>query len=283
MSKVLTAEQIAFYHEQGYLLARGVVPPDALALAHTVLEHWMARTIQTWVEAGLIDHDFGEVDFAHRLVVAWNAAGRPHYIRSPRRDLISPEMFAFLAHPALIDIAEDLLGTPEVSAHGIFNARPKLPDQRWTDTPWHQDSQYYKDAADLHVVSMWMPLQHVSERNSCLQVVPGMHRGRLFDDYLDETGFIGLSPEDRKNLTGLSMEMDPGDVLCFPQKTPHRALPNQSDAVRWSMDIRYEATPVATESGKKQGFIARSPSNPAAVETWEQWLPKWEAIPAGNY
>jgi ectoine hydroxylase-related dioxygenase (phytanoyl-CoA dioxygenase family) len=130
---------------------------------------------------------------------------------------------------------------------------------------------------------MWMPLQRVTEYNSCLQVVPGMHHGKLYDDYEDETGFIGLSPEDRKNLKGISIEMEPGDVLCFPQKTPHRALPNQSDAVRWSMDIRYEATAVATESGKRQGFVVRSPSNPASVETYEQWLTKWETIPAGNY
>src|SRR5690242_12096601 len=163
MSNVLTDDQIAFYHDQGYLHAQGVVPPNALQLAHIVLENWMNQTIQSWVDAGLIDHPYTEIDFNHRLVRAWNAAGRPRYIRSPRRDLVSPEMFQFLAHPTLVDIAEDLLGTPEVSVHGIFNARPKLPDQRWTDTPWHQDSQYYKDAQDLHVLSMWMPLQRVTE------------------------------------------------------------------------------------------------------------------------
>jgi hypothetical protein len=110
-----------------------------------------------------------------------------------------------------------------------------------------------------------------------------MHRGRLYDDYEDETGFIGLSPDDRKNLKGISIEMEPGDMLCFPQKTPHRALPNQSDAVRWSMDIRYEATPNATESGKRQGFIARNVADPSLVATYEQWLAKWGTIPAGNY
>jgi len=77
--------------------------------------------------------------------------------------------------------------------------------------------------------------------------------------------------------------MEPGDVLCFTQLLPHRALPNRSDAVRWSMDVRYEATPTATESGKKQGFIARSAVNPASVETYEQWLAKWADIPKGGY
>jgi phytanoyl-CoA hydroxylase len=283
MGIILGNANITDYEQQGFLHLRGAVPPDALALAHTVLENWANQTIQSWVDSGLLSSGMLDVDFDHRLVVAWKAAGYPRYIRSPRRDLVSLPMFQLLCHPALLDIAQDLLGTPEVSVHGIFNARPKLPDQRWTDTPWHQDAQYYKDAQDSHVVSMWIPLQRVTEHNSCLQMVPGLHRGKLFADYEDETGFIGLSPEDRKNLQGISIEMDPGDVLCFPQKTPHRALPNQSDAVRWSMDIRYEATTRATESGKRQGFIARSLTDPTSVSTYEQWLLKWEGIPEGNY
>lgn len=283
MGTILSHENIASYELQGYLHLHGVAPADALALARTVLENWADQTIQSWVNAGLLSNSMSDVDFDHRLVVAWKAAGYPRYMRSPRRDLVSLPMYQFLCHPTLVDIAQDLLDTPEVSAHGIFNARPKLPDQHWTDTPWHQDAQYYKDAQDSHVVSMWMPLQRVTERNSCLQMATGLHRGKLFADFEDETGFIGLSPEDRKNLRGVSIVMDPGDVLCFPQKTPHRALPNQTDAVRWSMDIRYEATTQATESGKRQGFIARSLADPTSVSTYEQWLLKWEGIPAGNY
>lgn len=282
--KTLTSEQIAFYNEQGYLLAKGVIPPDALRLAQTVLENWVNQLIQKWVEDGLLPHAYEDVDFAHRMVQAWNLAGKPHYIRSPRRDLISLEMFDFIRHQAILDLAEDLLGTSEILAHGIFNARPKLPDQKWTDTPWHQDAQYYRDAEHTHIVSIWIPLQPVTTQNSCLQVAPGYHRGQLYEGHNDEeTGFLGLSKEDRSQLKGIPIEMELGDALCFPQLTPHAALSNQSDAVRWSMDMRYESIPTATESGKKQGFVARSPESPESVATYEEWLQKWEAIPAGSY
>ena len=56
-------------------------------------------------------------------------------MRSPRRDLVGPDMYALLVEPSLLDLAEDLLGTDELSVHDILNVRPKLPDQRWTDTP----------------------------------------------------------------------------------------------------------------------------------------------------
>ena len=250
----------------------------------TILLRWVDETIESWLAEGLIDNPQTDLDFQHRLLQVWEVAGRPKYIRSPRRDLVSREMFDILVHPSLLALAQDLLATPEISVHGIFNARPKLPDQIWTQTPWHQDAQYYRDAEQVHVTSIWMPLQPVSEHNSCLQVAPGLHRGPLHEGWNDpETGFLGLSPEVRQKLEGVSVEMAPGDALCFTQMTPHRALPNRSNQVRWSIDVRYEPTAQATAAGQKQGFVAQSPSNPNAVPDFEEWLKQWESIPAGSY
>lgn len=283
MGKILTDEQISFYREHNYLHARGVIPEELLQLAEKILRRWVDETIEQWVQQGLLSDRFADLVFHHRLVKAWNEAGRPKYLRSPRRDLVSMEMFDFMRHPVFLDLAEDLLGNPEILAHGIFNARPKLPDQLWTDTPWHQDAQYYTDAANTHVISMWMPLKKVTEYNSCMQVAPGFFQDRLLEAYDDVSGFIGLSKQDAAKLKPVSVEMEPGDLLCFTQLMPHRALPNQSDAVRWSMDVRYEALPTATESGSIQGFTARSEANPDAVDTYEQWLEKWKEIPCGSY
>ncbi len=281
---MLSDEQLTQYERDGYIHLRGVVPQDAFELAHTILKRWEEQTVQRWVDDGVLTDPMSDLDFEHRLVQTWDKAGRPEYIRSPRRDLVGRETFDFLCHRAFVDIAEALLGTPEISVHGLFNARPKLPDQSWTNTPWHQDAQYYKDAADLHVVSMWMPLQKVTEENSCLQVAPGAHKGTLHEAWDDtESGFIGLAPEIQDTLTAVSIEMETGDLLCFSQRTPHRALPNQSDAVRWSMDIRFEATEQATESGRDRGFIAHSPADPNRVGTYDQWLALWKDQPKGTH
>ncbi|MEM7132513.1 MAG: phytanoyl-CoA dioxygenase family protein [Chloroflexota bacterium] len=284
MPQLLSTDQTTFYQDEGYLHAQQVVPPTLLELMQIVLKRWVDETIQVWLEAGLIDDPMSDLDMQHQLVQVWQAAGKPKYIRSPRRDLVSLEMFQILAHPALLDLAQDLLQTPEISVHGVFNARPKLPDQAWTRTPWHQDAQYYRDAETVHVVSIWMPLQPVTEENSCLQVAPRLHRGPLYEGHTDEeTGFLGMSREDRARLEGISIEMEPGDALCFTQVTPHRALANRSDAVRWSIDVRYEPTAHATETGRKQGFVARSQADPDSPIGYEEWLQQWEAIPAGSY
>ena len=273
-----------FYNTEGYVHLRNVLPSDLLELTEYVLRRWSNVIFGQWIEEGLIEDPRTDIDFQHRFVKLYLDAGKPKYSRSPRRDLVCPEMYQILVHRVLLDLAEDLLGTSEISVHGIFNGRAKLPDQIWTDTSWHQDAQYYRDAEHTHTVSMWYPLQRVTEENSCLQVAPRLHGGILFEGHKDEeTGFLGLSHESRKNLEGLSIEMERGDVFCFHQKTPHRALPNRSDAVRWSLDVRYEATEHATESGKIKGLIARSTHDPSTVTPYEEWHEKWADAPKGSY
>ena len=281
---MLTPDQRTFYDQTGYVHLPATLPVDLLTMAESVLRRWQNGIIAQWLEAGLVEDAGEQVGFSQRLHQLWIRAGKPRYSRSPRRDLVGKQMYQILTHPVLLDIAADLLGTQSISVHGIFNARPKLPDQKWTDTPWHQDAQYYRDAENTHVVSMWFPLQRVTEHNSCLQVAAGHQQGVLHEGVDDEeTGFRGLAPEIRQELTGTSIEMDRRDLLCFGQKTPHRALPNRSDTVRWSMDVRYEATAQSTESGRDKGFVARHPVDPAAVESCASWVARWEDLPSGAY
>ncbi len=292
MPKILTDEQINFYHDKGWLKVENVVPQRSIELGRKVCAGWVDREVRTWVNQGLLEDDFAHLDLEQRLKVAWNEAGKPMYHRSPRRQTVCEELFQFMSEPNIIDIAEDLLGSPEVFMHGVFNLRPKLPDQRWTRTPWHQDSQYYPSNTYVHTISIWMPLMRVTRENSCLQVAEGYHRGDMYAITEDEeTGFLGISKEERAAIPGIPVEMEAGDALCFTQLTPHAALPNKSDAVRWSIDLRYQTIVDAmvpehnTElsGGREKGFIARSEADPAAVATWEQWERQWEGDPYSNY
>ena len=84
-------------------------------------------------------------------------------------------------------------------------------------------------------------------------MAPQRYKGVLFDNWHDEdTGFTGIDRAEWSDLEAVSVPMDRGDALCFTQLTPHRALRNTSDVVRWSMDLRYEAT----DGGKQYGFVA---------------------------
>ena len=280
---VIGARDLEHYRAHGFAYLRGVVPRALLDDGRRIIEPWVDYQIREWRTAGLIGDDFRDHDFWHRLLVAWRAAGRPVFRRRPNRFLVNQEMFDFFHHPQLLAIAECVVGTGDLSVHGIFNARPQLPGATWTDTPWHQDSQYWildyggpepDTERRTHVLTMWIPLQSVDAMSGGLHIMSKQDTGdQLFDlqDYnYDDTGFFGLLPEDIARFPKLCEPMAEGDMLIFDQRTPHGAEPNLAERIRWSIDIRYEATATATIVGRRFGFVVQS-ADPARTTSFEAW------------
>ena len=278
-----------FYREHGFVVLRDAIPRELLVRAQTLIEPWVEASLASWRESGQIAGTYENADFWHRFLAAWKDAGRPHFRRSPNHFLINGGMYEFIRSQTFLGVAEQLIGTPELSMHGIFNARPQLPQHDETMTPWHQDSQYwdldYGTEGDVgrntHVVTMWMPLQEVDATSGTLQVISRQDTGDvIFPSEVcdfDRTGFLRILPADVARYTALPQSMGPGDVLAFNQRTPHGAAPNLTDHIRWSVDIRYEATATATVVGRKYGFVAQSRNDPQSETSLAEWLKKRQA------
>ncbi|MEO0796238.1 MAG: phytanoyl-CoA dioxygenase family protein [Verrucomicrobiota bacterium] len=266
------------YQEQGYYLAKGVLPASLLNLCQAALENWVDRQAQNWCSEGKVGSSFSDLDFMHRFTALWDAAGKPKYDRSPRRSLveIAPrEMYQVLKHEALLNLAQAFLGTGEIVSHGVWNSRPKTPKGQFTNTPWHQDGQYFREQAHLHILTIWFPLHAVDADSGCLAVSPNFHNTKLYQNFeYPENGFTGISREDAMNLPCHPVDMEPGDALCFSQLTPHRAMPNAGDAMRWSMDMRFVATEQAMAPALDFGMVARS-EDASTVTTYDEWIAKW--------
>ena len=74
----------------------------------------------------------------------------------------------------------------------------------------------------------------------------------------------------------IPVEMDPGDVLFMHRRTVHSSLPNLSDDLRWSFDLRY--SPVGAPTGRDwaPSFVARSRSAPESVVVGaDEWRDLW--------
>lgn len=163
---VVTDEQLAHYRTHGFVYLRGLLPTPLLDDIQRTMEPMVDYLIDGWRESGFIDRDFAELDFWHRLLEAWRAAGKPAFRRRPYRFLINPQMYILFRRPELLAIAERVLGTSEISVHGLFNSRPQLPGAPWLETPWHQDGQYWgldygapepDTERRTHVITMWIP------------------------------------------------------------------------------------------------------------------------------
>jgi phytanoyl-CoA hydroxylase len=270
----------------GYVARNGVVGETDLACAEAAISAWAARQLDAWSGKRAPD---GNRDAA--FIAAWKTAGGGEFRRSPFRNLVHPDFFAFLRSPSLLTLASELLETQEISVHGIFNARPMMPGGH--PTPWHQDLQYWHAhggaPADLdperRIVSVWLPLQDLDPILGGLEVAPlAATKAKLYaDEFRDSaTGLIALTPNDAAGLCGVVPMLKRGGVVGFTQLNVHRGTPNRSTRIRWSIDARFEASDGATAVGKRFGFVASSPSGRYSEDSYEQWRDRCLAnAPAG--
>ena len=285
----LNAEQIAFYKDQGYLLVEDVIPVEDLQLLIAELNETVDQNARKAQEKGELSDLFEDEPFERRLARIVESVTDPSdtsfgdtFFEGLHGKLKTKGMFTVQTHPAILDIVESLIG-PEILAHPQFNIRPKLPNQDTSVVPWHQDLGYLQpDASETFMVNFWIPLVDATVENGCMEVIAGSHKVPLINHV------TGLGPG--RNFKGIVDEALPdgeqvqcpvrlGSVLLIQHKTIHRSVPNHSDHIRWSMDIRYSDPRMPTGRDAVPGFIARSKAQPASVaNNLEDWLRLFESV-----
>jgi phytanoyl-CoA hydroxylase len=272
----LSQEQIAVLKEQGYLplpqLLDPAVTPSLIHEFEAIIDDHARRTYR----AGRLADLFESEPFDRRLALlhaAMDAGDAGDLWRAVHgKHQKSAGMFAIITHPALLDVVESLIG-PEILAHPQFNARAKLPHQQATVVPWHQDLGYLHDDADeTFMVNFWIPLVDAPMESGALQVIPGSHRwGRIPHETIE--GYLGIPEPALPPHQVVDCPLEIGDALLIQHKTVHRSVPNVSDRVRWSLDLRYSDPAQPTGRAEVPGFLARSRAFPERVaRSHHDWL-----------
>jgi ectoine hydroxylase-related dioxygenase (phytanoyl-CoA dioxygenase family) len=143
--------------------------------------------------------------------------------------LVLPEIDALRRHAFVLSTLGRVFGRAAEPGHGdvcrvVPPAAPEL-----TTRP-HQDAAYTRD----ELWTAWIPLGDCPRRLGGLAVSPGSHRRGLL---AHGEGTLGAAvPADAR---WASADYRCGDVLLFSALTLHRALANESDEVRLSVDFRY--------------------------------------------
>ena len=131
---------------------------------------------------------------------------------------------------------------------------------------------------------MWLPLCDATLDNGCLHLIPRIHKRDLV---YWSSGF-GISADNLPDEEGIvPLPMEKGDVLLMHKLIPHSSPPNNTDQIRWSMDLRYQQTGTPTGRAFYPDFVVRSRANPDTVLTdyqvWrQQWIEALEKIPANK-
>ena len=273
----LNAAQISFLNAQGYLLVEDVLSTDVFQpLIQELGQIIDAKACQAH-NAGQLENLFADEPFERRLARICAVLEDPSDIlQRVQHKLKTQGMFKILTHPALLAIVESLIG-PEILAHPQFNLRAKLPNQKETVVPWHQDLGYLQpDATETFMVNFWIPLVDATAENGCMEVIAGSHNCDLLQHH-GEMGpggnFKGIPDQYLPAGDRVPCPVPLGSVLLTQHKTIHRSIPNHSDHIRWSLDLRYSNPAMPTGRDFASGFIAHSLTHPESVaHSLQDWL-----------
>ena len=285
----LTQQQLAFFREEGYLLAEDVIDPSVFQWLRAELDEGIDAFARAALADGRLSDAHAEEPFERRLhLLALQLADPAPMLALGRGKQRTPGMFQIYTCLSLLDIVESVIG-PEVLAHPQFNIRAKRPYQDEGVVPWHQDLGYLQpDAAETFMVNFWIPLVDATRENGCMEVIAGSHRAPLLDHEhgMGPAGnFKGVIDEQLPHGEHVLCPVRVGGVLLTQHKTMHRSLPNVSDHIRWSLDLRYSHPELPTGRQGVPGFIARSRRDPESVcRSAEEWVRIVESanVPTGS-
>jgi phytanoyl-CoA hydroxylase len=228
------------YQQYGYQLIRQAIPPADLESFRTCIREQVGIHAQTLLEEGKVSELYEDLPFGHRLAALH--ANNELRLRSWDASVLGPELHALIAHPGIADALEAHLG-PNISFNGDYHLRPKMPESEATAFPLHQDSQYYGEPSQhAHIITVWIPLVDVDEENGCLYVIPGSNSWELIEAARDKNQNMRSFVDVQERGTPIPIPMQVGDILFFSNMTFHGSKVNRTDAVRWSIDIRYVRT-----------------------------------------
>ena len=247
LSHGLTDEQKAFFHREGYLVLDKLFDDADLQQAIDDMTAEIDRLAAEAVANGTLSRDYAEYDFERRLAKI-NEEDRS--IASALWDgkLHSPGIFQIIRNPKLLDVAESLCGE-ELIASSVYRLRPKVPTHAKSAVPWHQDSGYFEPYCDQNLVlTVWTPLVDATDANGCLYVIPRSHTEGIIRHYFRQKSYLMIRDEDLPVGEQVCCEVPKGGVLLLTNKTVHGSFDNNTDRVRWSMDLRYQNAALPTNA-----------------------------------
>ena len=216
---VLSADEVAAYHRDGYL-----VPQYRLPAA--VLEQLVALT------SDVVEENPRSVDQPLLGV---------HIPGSGRQQLKVPAGFiGIAAHPDILDMMEQLIG-PDLILWGSVLFYKRAHEGRVT--PWHRDATAYP-IEPMATTSVWIAVTDSKLDNGCLRFIPGSHAAREAGTH-DKTPRAGeyfagsLDAGEFDESQAVDVELQAGQMVVFDVYAIHGGRANNGARARGGYSLRF--------------------------------------------
>lgn len=298
----LSPEQHASFEQNGYLAIDTLLDDETLRRVEEDYADRLDQVAHRLHVEGLISDRFEGLEFGQRFCSLIEVYPELHRFFNVSLPLIngpvdpdtfhmfaSRAVFDLMRHPRILDVVECLIG-PEIYSSPVQQMRMKPPARNLTGTlkghsnvgatTWHQDIvALLPEADDTQQLTVWVAITEATIDNGCLVSIPGSHREgpKVHCSNLaiaSEPQVPGKLMEGRE---AVPLPVKRGGVVLFHKTNIHRALPNRSDALRWSLDLRYHPIGQATGRPAFPGFVARSHADPdSELHDAVVWADTWE-------
>ncbi|QXW24834.1 phytanoyl-CoA dioxygenase family protein [Acinetobacter johnsonii] len=233
---MLKAEQIEQFHRDGYLVVENVLDAEELQGLRSQLETWVDES-RAYTEA------YGEtMDGRSRFDVdpADHSEDHPALRRVSSPTEISEAYFKTAMQSKMAEMAGQLIGGSGTRFHHS-KVNAKLPHTA-TTVKWHQDFPFTPHTNDDMITSLLM-VGEVTQDNGPLQVIPGSHKGELYNHWQDGrfTGKVEDSVEAQECQKYLSCIGPAGSVCFMHTRLLHASGANNTELPRYLFITVYAA------------------------------------------
>ncbi len=268
--------------EQGYLVMKSALLEADLAPLIAVVSEFVDKRATELYNEGVISDIYEEMSFERRWYAILKACSRENEVFGWHTLVFSEALFDLITHPRVLDVLERLIGG-DIQFNGDFWVRPKLPNEKLTTLPWHQDSAYMPHTENDTHLTVWLPLVDVKTENGALQFLPGSHKAGLqtYHRVPDEAFAVPVLPPTSSDTDIDTLEMKKGDLLVFNNLVFHRSLLNRSDIIRWSVDFRYSRIGTSLHGLWHEAIAcpARQNGTRQCPTSWRTWRAQWDTSP----
>lgn len=295
----LSPDKVRQFKDEGYVVVDDVL--DIEQDVEPVVEEYTAlldSLVNRWYAGGALPSTYAELPFWQRLLkVLESDLGDKIYshldISLPFSGITEKTpihtgaaVFNLLRSERLMDAVESLIG-PEIYSNPVQHVRIKMPEKVSPEsrrehafvatTPWHQDQGVVLPEADeSNILTVWLALTDAPAEGGCLAVVPGSHHELVA--HCPGKGGLQIPEQFRRATQPVPAPVKRGGALFMHRRTMHSSLPNRSDNIRWSFDLRYN--PIGQPTGRPAfpGFVVRSQRDPdSELRDPAEWSELWHS------
>ena len=228
-ARILTQEERESFFKDGYVVKKKIISDDWLGKLNEALAKLIEKSKSLTKSDGTFVLEDG------------HTSDNPRLRRIAFMDEMDPIFHEFQRDSNLPDIAADLLG-PDV------RFRENMINIKWSgggqEVKWHQDFPFYP-LTNRAVGQFLICLDDVGPEQGPLQVVPGSHRGPIYDHYDNNDNWLGFIEDEKLKEAKLDTAVDligpAGTVSVHHCCALHASRPNLSTKGRPILIITYAA------------------------------------------